>query len=197
MGSTTDLTGLLIAWRQGDEAAQGQLLEAVYAELKRLARTYLHREHAAQSVSPTMLVHEAYLRLIDQRVAWQNRGHFFGVAAQAMRRVLVDRARAARAAKRGGGEAPAAFDECEAPTGMSAVDLLALDEALSRLEKLDPRWAHLVELRFFAGLTVGETAEVLGVSPATVKRDWGLARAWLYRELRGRAMPAERQLDQG
>lgn len=191
MLSAADLTGLLRAWRQGDEAAQGQLLEVVYAELKQLARTYLRREYAADSVSPTVLVHEAYLKLIDQRVSWQNRSHFFGVAAQAMRRVLVDRARAARAVKRGRGKPPAALEECEAPAGLAAIDVIALDGALSRLDALEPRWVRLVELRFFAGLTVAETADVLGLSSATVKRDWSLARAWLYRELCGQTVHEE------
>ena len=191
MATAADLTGLLRAWRQGDAAAQGRLLDAVYVELKQLARTYLRREYAADSVSPTVLVHEAYLKLIDQRVSWQNRSHFFGVAAQAMRRVLVDRARAARAIKRGRGEPAAALVDYEAPPGLASVDIIALDAALSRLEALEPRWVRLVELRFFAGLTVGETADVLGVSPATVKRDWSLARAWLYRELGGRTVHDE------
>lgn len=191
MATAADLTGLLRAWRQGDAAAQGRLLDAVYVELKQLARTYLRREYAADSVSPTVLVHEAYLKLIDQRVSWQNRSHFFGVAAQAMRRVLVDRARAARAVKRGRGEPAATLEDYEAPPGLASIDIIALDAALSRLEALEARWVRLVELRFFAGLTVGETADVLGVSPATVKRDWSLARAWLYRELGGRTVHDE------
>jgi RNA polymerase sigma factor (TIGR02999 family) len=184
MGSAMDVTGLLVAWRSGDEAAQERLIEVVYGELKRLARAYLRRERGHHSVTATVLVHEAYLKLVDQRrVQWKNRSHFFGIAAQAMRRILVDRARASRAAKRGGGELTVEPDEPDAPQWRLDVDVIALDEALSRLEALEPRWSHLVELRFFAGLTVEETASVLGVSPATVKRDWGFARGWLYREL--------------
>lgn len=190
MASVTDLTGLLVAWRKGSQTAQSQLLEAVYQELRQLATLYLRRESPTLSVSPTVLVHEAYLRLVDQRVAWQNRGHFFGVAAQAMRRVLVDHARAAKAAKRGGGKPTAEIGDAGAWSFLPPEELLALDAALSRLATLDARWAHLVELRFFTGLTIVETAELLGLSPATVKRDWSLARAWLYRELRGEPCPA-------
>jgi RNA polymerase sigma factor (TIGR02999 family) len=135
-------------------------------------------------------VHEAYLKLVDQRrVRWQNRRHFFGIAAQAMRRILVDRVRAQKAGKRGAGGLGVEPDARDVPQLPPDVDVLALDEALSRLEALEPRWSRLVELRFFAGLTVGETASVLGVSPATVKRDWSFARGWLYRELR--PLPAQ------
>lgn len=190
MATDADVTGWLVAWQQGNQAAQGQLLETVYGELKQLARMYLRREYTAHSVSPSMLVHEAYLKLVDQRVSWQNRSHFFGVAAQAMRRVLVDRARAARTAKRRGGVGMATLEQFEAPAGLAAVDLIALDAALARLEALDARWAQLVELRYFAGLSISETADVLHVSPATVKRDWSLARAWLYRELSSEAQRA-------
>jgi RNA polymerase sigma-70 factor, ECF subfamily len=185
MQRASDVTDLLAAWTAGDRAAQSRLLEVVYEELKQLARSYLRREPSDGSLAATGLVHEAYLKLVDQRqVHWQNRHHFYGIAAQAMRRILVDRARAAGAAKR---RAPhdtyGASDESADP--VAGIDLLALDEALSRLEALEPRWSRLVELRFFAGLTVAETATVLGLSPATVKRDWSLARGWLYRELRG------------
>jgi RNA polymerase sigma factor (TIGR02999 family) len=188
-----DVTGLLLAWNEGDLAARSQLLEAVYAELKQLAKAYLRREPADQSVATTTLVHEAYLKLVDQRrVEWRNRSHFFGIAAQAMRRILVDRARARVAAKRGGRGLRLVTDDDGAPQRPAPdVDVLALDEALSRLEALDPRWGRLVELRFFGGLTVDETAVVLDVSAGTVKRDWGLARAWLYRELRGGAPARE------
>ncbi len=185
-----DVTELLIAWNQGNPVAQHQLIETVYGELKQLAKAYLRRERANHSVAATALVHEAYLKLVDQRrVQWQNRGHFFGIAAQAMRRILVDHARAHRAAKRGGGELRVEPDERDAVLLPADVDVLALDVALSRLEAVEPRWSRLVELRFFAGLTVEETATVLDVSPATVKRDWNLARAWLYRELEG--LPAD------
>ena len=179
-----DVTGLLKAWRNGDQAAQERLIEIVYGELKQLAKAYLRRERGTHSISATVLVHEAYLKLVDQRrVYWQNRSHFFGIAAQAMRRILVDRARANSAAKRGGGGVNVEPNQREAPELPPDVDVLALDEALSRLEALEPRWSRLVELRFFAGFTVEETASVLEVSPATVKRDWSFARGWLYREL--------------
>ena len=184
MHQGSDVTDLLVAWSGGDPAAQGRLMDAVYAELKALARSYLRRELPNDSLPPTGLVHETYLKLVAQRqVHWQNRHHFFGIAAQAMRRILVDRARAARAAKR---RPVAAFAASNEGAGLVAgVDLLALDQALTRLEALEPRWSRLVELRFFAGLTVHETAAVTGTSPATVKRDWSLARAWLHRDLRG------------
>lgn len=179
-----DVTALLVAWREGDQAAEGRLMAVVYAELRHLARAYLRRERPQYSVAATTLVHDAYLRLVDQRrVHWQNRSHFFGVAAQAMRRILVDRARAAKTTKRGGGELalePLERDGFQPPPD---IDVLALDEALSRLGRLEPRWARVVELRFFAGLTVDEAASVLDVSPATIKKDWSLARSWLYREL--------------
>jgi RNA polymerase sigma factor (TIGR02999 family) len=190
MTRDTDVTGLLRAWSDGDRHAHGQLMDIVYGELKQLARAYLRRELPNHSVAPTALVHEAYLKLVDQRrVRWQNRHHFFGIAAQAMRRILVDRARAQKAAKRDAGGVRVEPDGRDAPRLPPGVDVLALDEALSRLEALEPRWSRLVELRFFAGLTVGETASVLGVSPATVKRDWSFARGWLYRELQ--PMPAQ------
>jgi RNA polymerase sigma factor (TIGR02999 family) len=186
MTSVTDVTGLLVAWSAGNQAAQSRLMEVVYGELKQLAKAYLRRERSNHSVAATALVHEAYLKLVDQRaVRWHNRSHFFGIAAQAMRRILVDRARANLAAKRGGRELRVAPNECEATQEPPGIDVLALDAALSRLAVVDPPWSRLVELRFFGGLTVPETAAVLAVSPATVKRDWSLARAWLYRELRG------------
>ena len=187
MSSPGDVTRLLIAWNEGNSGAQNALMDVVYSELKRLAKTYLRREHTNQSFSATALVHEAYFKLVDQRsVQWRNRSHFFGIAAQAMRRILVDRARASAAAKRGGREAaPLGITEPEARQDPFDLDVLALDGALSQLETFEPRWARLVELRFFAGLSIEETAAVVGISPATVKRDWHLARAWLYRELRG------------
>ena len=190
MPPAMDVTELLVAWSRGSQGAQGQLIEIVYGELKQLAKAYLRRECPNHSVAATALVHEAYLKLVDQRrVQWQNRSHFFGIAAQAMRRILVDHARAKHATKRAGGELKVEPNQQEPPAITSDVDVLALDEALSRLDAVEPRWSHLVELRFFGGLTVGETASVLEVSPATVKRDWSLARAWLYRELQG--LPAD------
>ena len=188
MSSAGNVTALLAAWGDGDQAAQSELIEVVYAELKRLAKSYLRREYANHSLAATALVHEAYLKLVDQRqVHWRNRSHFFGIAAQAMRRILVDRARASLAAKRGGHALRVVANEEDVLWEPPGVDLVALDEALCRLESVEPRWSRLVELRFFAGLTGEETAAVLAVSLATVKRDWNLARAWLYRELRAEA----------
>jgi len=196
MRSSGDVTGLLVAWREGSRAAETELLEMVYAELKRLARAYLRREDSNGSLAPTALVHEAYLKLVDQRhVPWRNRRHFFGIAAQAMRRILVDRARARLSAKRGGDARRVPLGEVQAPEESSDLEVLALDEALTRLESIEPRWSRIVELRFFAGLSVGETATALDVSCATVKRDWSLARAWLYREVRGDGVSPHRKSD--
>ena len=185
MAESSDVTGLLAACGNGEEEARSILIEAVYGELRRLARIHLRRERTEHTLPPTALVHEAYLKLVDQnRVQWRNRAHFFAVAAQQMRRILVDHARAHRAEKRGGGATiPLAdMDVAGVPPN---VDILDLETALQRLADLDPRQSRLVELRFFGGLSVDETAAVLGVAPITVKRDWALARAWLYRELGG------------
>jgi RNA polymerase sigma factor (TIGR02999 family) len=178
-----DITSLLLAWGGGEQAAAGRLADAVYEELKRVARRQLARERPGHSLSPTALVNEAYLKLVDQRrVQWQNRAHFFAVAAQMMRRILVDHARAAATAKRG---APTvALEGVDVGVAPIDVDVLALDAALDKLGRIDARQSRLVELRYFAGLTVEETATVLDVAPITVKRDWALARAWLFRELR-------------
>ena len=182
-----DVTGLLGAWTNGDAGASTDLLEAIYGELRRLARGYLRRERPDHSLPPTALVHEAYLRLIDQRdVAWQNRAHFFAIAAHVMRRVLVDHARARGAAKRGE-SLTVPLEDVDEQMRPPEIDVLALDIALDKLAATDDRQRRLVELRFFAGLTVVEAAAVLGIAPITVKRDWALARAWLYRELRGGA----------
>ena len=163
----------------------------VYDELRSLADRSLRHERSGHTLSGTALVHEAYLKLVDQRqVRWQDRAHFFAVAAQLMRRILVDHARRHGAHKRGGGEPRLSLDEADAPTPAAPlVDWLALDRALDRLAALDERQARTVELRFFGGLTIEETAEVLQVSPATVKNDWSLARGWLYRELQGTSEP--------
>lgn len=183
MAERTDVTALLLAWSDGDEAARGRLIDAVYDELRRVARGHLRRERDNHSLAPTALVHEAYLKLIDQRHAkWQNRAHFFAIAARIMRRILVDHARSRRAVKRGAPLTVLWDDVADAGGGID-VDILALDAAMEKLARLDERQTRLVELRFFAGLTVDETAAALDVAPITVKRDWALARAWLFREL--------------
>lgn len=183
----SEITELLAAWAAGDPRAADRLLPAVYDELRRQAARAMRRESDVSTLQPTALVHEAYLRLVDQRAPWHNRAQFFGVAAQAMRRVLVDHARARHAAKRGGGAPRITLGDAAAeqpgPTDDSAADVLALHDALTRLAAMDPDQARLVELRYFAGLTIEETAAALGSSPATVKREWAVARAWLHREL--------------
>ena len=183
-----DVTGLLIAWSEGDAAALDALLPIVYAELRRQARRALRREAAGNTLQPTALVHEAYLRLVGRRPSrWEGRAHFYGVASRCMRQVLVDAARTRRAAKRGGGVQPITLggvdEPAVAPAEAAGDDVLALDEALTRLAALDPEQARLVELRYFAGLTIDDTAATLGVSPATVSREWTVARRWLRREL--------------
>jgi RNA polymerase sigma factor (TIGR02999 family) len=184
--SRHEVTRLLRLWSEGDSQALESLMPLVYGELRRLAGHYLRSERPDHTLQPTALVHEAYLRLVDQKsVAWQNRAHFFGIAAQMMRRVLVDHARRRKAAKRDGSLCRAGAADGEAD--IEAVDrdseILALDQALSRLEALDARQSRIVELRFFGGLTVEETAEAAGVSTATVKREFRTARAWLRQEL--------------
>jgi RNA polymerase sigma-70 factor, ECF subfamily len=184
-GSTQSVTGLLQAWASGDQAALDELLPLVYDDLRRQARRYMRAQPAGHTLQTTALVHEAYLRLVGQSsVEWKGRAHFFGVAAKAMRSILVDHARARGAAKRGGSARTITLDEARAIAGPQAsVDVLALDEALGRLAELDSRKSQLVELRYFGGLGIEEAAAVLGVSPATVKREWTTARAWLRREL--------------
>ena len=182
MRDDADVTTLLLAWNGGDQAAGNRLIDVVYDELLRIARRHLRgdREH---SLAPTALVHEAYLKLVDQRrVRWQNRAHFFGIAAQLMRRILVDHARSRGAAKRGR-DRTVCLDGVDPKTPPLDVDVLALDAALDKLAARDARQSQLVELRFFAGLTVEEIAATLDVAPITVKRDWAHARAWLFREL--------------
>ena len=181
----TGVTELLVAWRQGDEAARDRLMATVYAELRRRAGGFLRRERPGHALQATALVHEAYLRLVDQdRVVWQNRAHFLAVAAQLMRRILVDHARAEQAGKRGGARQRVTLSEGHAVQEAKELDVLALEDALEELAALDPQQARVVEMRYFGGLSIEETAEALGISPATVKRDWALARAWLYRRLK-------------
>jgi RNA polymerase sigma-70 factor, ECF subfamily len=183
-GSSHDVTRLLIEWSRGNRGSLDRLMPLVYDELRRLAERNIRRERTDHTLQPTALVHEAYLKLVDQRqVHWHDRAHFYAVAAQVMRRILVDHARRNGAAKRGRGVAKVSVDEIVLPAPQSDVDVVALDESLERLATLDERQSRVVELRFFGGLTVEETAEVLNVSPATVKNDWRLARAWLYSEL--------------
>lgn len=180
-----DVTRLLLDLQQGREGAADALVPVVYAELHDLAVHYMRGERDSHTLQPTALVHEAYMRLVDQRNAsWQNRSHFFGIAAQAMRRILVDHARRKRASKREGGER-VTLDESVAEAPQRSVDLIALDDALLKLAALDPRQARVVELRYFGGLDIEQTAESLGISPATVKRDWTFARAFLQREMDG------------
>jgi RNA polymerase sigma factor (TIGR02999 family) len=189
--AASDVTRLLLAWSDGQEAAAEPLMDAVYQELRGLARAYVRRERRDLSLSPTGLVHEAYLRLVDQkRARWQNRAHFFAVAARVMRRLLVDHARARGASKRGSGltlSLDAAGVDVAGPLHTHNPDVIALDRALEKLARIDARQSRLVELRFFGGLTVEEAAAVLDVAAITVKRDWAMARTWLYRELNGSA----------
>lgn len=185
----SDVTGLLLSWSGGDEVAGQRLLPAIYAELHRQAERAMWHERDEHTLQATALIHEAYLRLVDQRrVEWRNRAHFFGIAAQMMRRVLVDHARGRLAAKRGGDVRHVTLERvvdenAGADDADAGLDVLTLHEALERLAVLDPLQARLVELRYFGGLNIDETATALGVSPATVKREWAIARAWLRREL--------------
>jgi len=182
-----DVTALLHAWRGGDAAALDALLPLVYRELHLIAARYMSGERAGHVLQSTALVNEAFLKLVQQRVDWQSRAHFFAIAASAMRRILVDHARKARTDKRGNAVAAEPLDDAlpvAAPgPGLDAVDAFSLDRALRSLEALDPQQGRIVELRFFGGLTVEETADVVGVSPTTVKREWAIARAWLLRAL--------------
>lgn len=190
MTSRPDVTALLSAWGRGNSNALNELLPLVYAELRRIAAGQLRREAMGHTLQPTALVHEVYLRLIDQRhVDWRDRAHFFGVAARVMRRILVDHARRHRASKRGGGLLTVSIDQAKEPIAPGGVPLLALDQALERLAALDEDLARIVELRAFGGLTIDEAACVLEVSPTTAKREWRTAKAWLARELDGELRP--------
>ena len=186
------VTELLVLWRQGDHEAQERLMALVYDDLRRRAAGYLRRERGGHTLQPTALVHEAYLRLVEQdRVVWQNRAHFLAIAASMMRRVLVDHGRRQKAGKRGGAGTRVTLDDAFAPVAPRGLDLLALDEALTELAALDEQQARIVELRAFGGLEVEETAEALGISSATVKRHWAFALAWLQRRLRAGSPAAE------
>jgi RNA polymerase sigma factor (TIGR02999 family) len=183
-----DVTDLLLSWRQGDAAALDRLVPLVYDELRQVARRHLRGESPGHALQATALVHEVYLRLVDvDRMSFTNRAHFFGVAATLMRQIVVDDARRKRADKRGGGVTLIGLEEALAATWTSSVDVLALDEALDALAASDARQCQVVELRFFAGLTIDEAATALGLSPATVEREWAFAKAWLYRQLSSQA----------
>lgn len=181
---SADVTRLLAEWGGGDREALDRLIPLVYDELRRLADRYLRRERADHTLQPTALVNEAYMRLVGQsEVRWQNRAHFIGVAAQLMRRILVDHARGRVASKRGGGRQKLSLQALDSFFEEPDLDLVALDDALGELAEMDPQQSRIVELRFFGGLTIEETAEVVGVSPMTVKREWALAKAWLLRQV--------------
>lgn len=184
MTTKPEVTQLLMAWSNGDEGALATLAPLVQHELRNLARRYLSHERPGHTLQPSDLVNEAYLRLIDSKtVQWQNRAHFFGIAAQVMRRILVDHARRRNELKRGGGAVQISLTAVQEVAAERGTDVLALDEALSRLAAFDPRKSQIVELRFFGGLSENETAEVLKVSLRTIQREWNLARAWLYQQL--------------
>lgn len=200
MEQDNSVTRMLAQWRRGDEQALANATSLMYEELRRLAQRHLYRERNDHTIQCTALVHEAFVRLVDQKSCdWQSRSHFFALASRVMRRVLVDYARARAAAKRGGAVQVLSIEECaeagssdgdvavtmdaELSSGVSHDDITAIDEALQRLESIDPRQARIVDMRYFGGLTVSQTAEALGISDATVKREWTLARAWLRREL--------------
>ncbi|MCI0336576.1 MAG: sigma-70 family RNA polymerase sigma factor [Acidobacteria bacterium] len=179
-----EITQLLIAWNQGDQGARDKLMPLIYDELRRVARGHLRRERINHTLQPTALVNEAFLRLIDQsEVNWQNRAHFFAAAARLMRQILINHAEARRAAKRGGSAERVSLNDVNHFVAGQEIDLVALNEALKNLERLDPQQGQIVELRYFTGLTIDEIAEVMDISPATVKREWSTARTWLRREL--------------
>jgi len=184
MPRSGEITRLLLAWSDGDSAALGRLTPLIQAELHRLAQRCMARESPGHTLQATALVNEAYLKLIDQRRArWHNRAHFFAVSAQLMRRILVDHARRRRFQKRGGSAVRVSLDEAGTVAAETSADIVDLDDALEALTRIDPRQARVVELRFFGGLSVEETAEFLGISPKTVQRDWKIAKLWLLREL--------------
>jgi RNA polymerase sigma factor (TIGR02999 family) len=182
---SADVTGLLAAWSQGDSRALEQLIPLVSEELRRLAHAYMRRQRPGHLLQTTALVHEAYIRLVDARsLNWQSRSHFYGISAKLMREILVDIARAEQAQKRGGGATPLPLDEAAGVAKTPGVDLVALDDALNDMARFDQRKASIVELRFFGGLSVEETADAVQVAPATVKREWNKAKAWLYHAIK-------------
>lgn len=183
MSDSTTVSRLLLAWREGDASARDQLLSHVYDELHRLAQGRLRSEDPGHTLQATALIHEAFLRLVDADVQWTSRGHFFAIAAGVMRRILVDHAKTRRREKRGGGAARVSLDDALLISPEPEADLVALDDALNRLQEIDERKAKAIELHYFGGLNYEETAESLGISPATVDRDLRFAKAWLYREL--------------
>jgi RNA polymerase sigma-70 factor (ECF subfamily) len=188
--STHEVTQLLIEWSNGDKAALDKLMPLIHEELQRLAHHYMSRERPGHTLQTTALIDEAYLRLINRKdVHWQNRAHFFAIAAQVMRSILVDHARSHAYAKRGGGARKIAFEDAMLVTQERAAEVVALDDALKALASFDPQQSRIVELRFFGGLTIEETAEAMGLSPATIKREWTSAKAWLYHEVANSRMP--------
>ena len=190
-----EITELLLKWSKGDSGALDRLMPMVYPELRRMARRFMGRENSHHTLQTSALINEAYLRLVDQKaVEWQDRAHFFAVAAQVMRHILVDHARRYRYGKRGAGAKHVAFDEVSVLKQERAAEFIALDSALTGLAKVDPRKSRIVELRFFGGLTVEETAEVLEISAITVKREWRAARAWLLREIAGDVVGVSRKI---
>jgi len=180
-----EVTQLLIKWNQGDQAALDELIPIVYAELKRLARRYMGKERVDHTLQTSALINEAYLKLVDQSIPWQDRRHFFAVSAQIMRHILIDHARSHHYAKRGAGAEKVPLEEAQELSGQRAEELVALDEALTELEARDPRKSQVIELRFFGGLTIEETAEVMDLAPVTVVREWRAAKAWLHQAMTG------------
>ncbi len=188
--ASDEVNQLLLEWGNGDQQAQEKLLPLIYNELRRLAHNFLHHERPGHTLQTTALVHEAYLKLIDQKhVRWQNRAHFFAISAQAMRRILIDSARRHTADKRGGKGEKISLEEVALVCSNPDSNLLALDEALNKLAQIDEQQSRIVELRYFGGLTIEETATVMNLSPATIKREWAMARAWLYEAIAGGSEP--------
>jgi RNA polymerase sigma factor (TIGR02999 family) len=195
--SPNEITQMLLEWSNGHREAHNELMPLVYNELRRLAAHYFRQERPDHTLQPTALVHEAYLRLVDQtRVKWQNRAHFFGIAANLMRQILVNHALGHRAAKRGGTAFRITLDEAAGESRKQDLDLVALDEALTGLAVFDPQQSRIVELRFFGGLTIEEAAEVLRISPATIKREWTMAKAWLHSALTNKVMSDVKSSDE-